>query len=104
MIITGWGAWDPLIFLLLLIAITLIVYFIRCLGEDKCREEKDKTAPFFSGNIAPGKTRFINVYWGFFEALNRYYRWMKMIHNGIINDYIYWFILLVIIIGVVVLI
>jgi len=99
MIITGSGSWSPLVFLLCIIVISLIVYLIRSLGERECRKEKDKTAAFFSGNQPLMKNKVTNIYWGFFEALSRYYGWMEKIHNGIVNDYIYWFVLVVIIIS-----
>jgi len=98
MIVTGLGSWSPLIFLLCFATISIIVFFIRCLGEKECIKEKEKTVLFFSGNPPPIENRATNIYWGFFEAMGRYYRRMKRIHSGVVNDYVYWFVFVVVVI------
>lgn len=103
MITTGFGSWSPLVFLVFSIVVVLFVYIIRSLGESGYRKEKEKEVVFFSGNLPPAD-RITGIYWGFFEALRRYYKWMEKIHNGIVNDYVYWFVLTVtVIIGLVML-
>jgi hypothetical protein len=93
MILTASGSWNPLVFLLCCAAASLIVLLVRALGERGCRKEKEKSATFFSGDLSPEENRATNPYWGFFEALKGYYRRMERIHNGVINDYVYWFVL-----------
>ncbi len=95
MITTGMGSWSPLVFLICVAFIAAVVQIIRSLGEGGFRREEDKAEAFFSGGKIPIKNRVTDVYWGFFEAMGRYYGWMKRIHSGIVNDYVYWFVLLV---------
>ncbi|PJB21233.1 MAG: hydrogenase, partial [Euryarchaeota archaeon CG_4_9_14_3_um_filter_38_12] len=66
------------------------------------------TKPFLSGNPEPEKEnvhiRAGNLFWGFTEALKDYYTPAVKEHTGIVNDYVYWFVIvlavLFIIIGV----
>jgi hypothetical protein len=103
MMVTGSGSWSPLVFLLAMAAVSLAVLLIRHLGEKGYRKEREKALPFFSGDVSMAENRITEIYWGFSESLGRYYRWMKRAHNGIVNDYVYWFVLaLVVIISVVV--
>ena len=85
---TGTGFWDPVAWLFSLLVVFLLVYFIRSFGERKCI----KQAPFFSGALPP-KDKKIGAYWGFFVNLDWYYKFLKKFHNGIVNDYIFWFVL-----------
>ncbi len=91
--------WNPLVGVCFFLLIVLFVYFIRSCGEGKCQEKTEQTRPFFSGNLpSQNSLKIHKVYWGFFEALKGYYHRLKAIHNGIINDYVYWFVLVVVII------
>lgn len=103
MISTGFGFWSPIIFLLFIAVIGLIVFIIRSLGEKRYSKEKDKAIIFFSGDLPPRRS-VGNVYWGFFEFMKKYYEQMEKIHNGLVNDYIYWLVLLAVVILVVVVI
>jgi hypothetical protein len=94
MIRTGVGSWAPQEFLFGVLALALIVFIISSLGERKCKKEKDKVSSFYSGDRPPEGNRATGIYWGFFKALDRYYRWTKKAHNGIVNDYAYWFVFL----------
>jgi len=95
---TGTGFWNPLLGLSFCLIIILLVYLIRFQGEKKYKEKTEQTLPFFAGNLPSRKSLKIhNVYWGFFEALKGYYRRIKAVHTGIINDYIYWFVLVIVI-------
>jgi len=95
---TGTGFWNPLMMLFSAIIITSLVYFMRSFGEKKYRKDTKQTIPFFAGGFAPSNVRVGNTYWGFEVYLERYYNLIKRFHNGSINDYIYWFILTLIII------
>lgn len=96
---TGAGFWNPLLELGFFLLIILLVYFIRRPGESKYKEKTEQVLPFFAGNLASREAlRIHNIYWGFFEALKKYYRLLKAVHTGIINDYIYWFVLVLVII------
>jgi hypothetical protein len=92
--------WNPLIFVISLAVIALIVWIIRQRGEDK----KKKTSAFFAANPVPPGNKINHMYWGFHIALGRVYEVLKDLHSGLLNEYIYWFVLLMIIISVVILI
>ena len=94
------GIWSPLMFLSAAAVILVFVYMIRSAGTKKYKKNTDQALPFFSGNRAP-ETNIPsgNLYWGFFEALKKYYAWLIRFHTGMVNDYIYSFVLLVVIIA-----
>jgi len=95
---TGTGFWNPLLGLGFFLFIILLIYLIRSQGEKKNKENTEQTFPFFAGNLASRKSlRVSNIYWGFFEALKKYYGYLKAFHTGIINDYIYWLVLVLVI-------
>ncbi len=93
------STWSPLAWLSIFIVAAIIVYVIRSAGKKGYKKGTEQAVAFFSGgrppegNIAPG-----NLYWGFTEALKRYYRWLMRMHTGIINDYVYSFVLLLVIV------
>jgi hypothetical protein len=92
----GW--WAPLVWLAVFIIALAVAYVIRSAGKKDYKRGTEQTVPFFSGarppegNIAPG-----NLYWGFTEALKKYYRWIMRAHTGMVNDYIYSFVVLLVI-------
>ena len=90
---TGAGFWSPLMLFFSLVIIIALVYLIRSFGEKRYKRGTEQTAPFFSGAQAPGKTGIGDIYWGFFAHMDRYYGWLKSLHSGVVNDYIYLFIL-----------
>jgi len=95
---TGTGSWNPIMWLISLLVMVLLASLIRSFGEKKYKKGTEQTMAFFSGNPPPSEPiKASNIYWGFFEAMNRYYAWMRNIHTGIVNDYVYWFILTVVI-------
>ena len=106
---TGYGFWNPLVWLLA-IAITIGVgYLIWRLGEKGYHRGTEQTKPFISGNVEPEKgevhIRAGNLYWGFLEALSGYYKRAVPIHSGLLNDYVLWFLgtmaLIILLIGVI---
>ncbi len=97
-LMTEAGYWNPLLWLLAFIITAALVYVIRSRGKKKYRPGTQQTMPFFSGNLPPEKgIKAVNLYWGFFEALEKYYRWLKRMHTGMVNDYIFSFVLLLIV-------
>ena len=96
---TGTGFWNPLVWLISLIIIFLLVYFLRCFGEKKYNRGIEQTTPFYAGNIPPKlPIKCNNIYWGFFRALDKYYESLMNIHTGLVGDYVYWFVLTIVII------
>ena len=89
------GYWDPLLWVLAIVVISLIVYIIRAAGKKEFKRG-DQEKPYYSGLKEPSKeemhVRASNIYWGFTEALKGYYVSLKKMHSGLLNDYIIWFI------------
>ena len=97
---TGSGVWSPVAFLAASAVILMMVYLIRSTGTKKYKKGTEQTVPFFSGSRPPEKNiHSSNLYWGFFEAMKKYYRWMMRLHTGIVNDYVYSFVLLLVIVA-----
>ncbi len=88
------GYYSPLIFLAAAIITAIITYLIWRTGSEDVTGDKTGE-PFLSGNPEFSKTESHvsgdNLYWGLKQALGGYYRWMKKIHTGIINDYTIWY-------------
>lgn len=106
-LMTGFGFWNPLIWLIAFIVIYLIVNFFVKHGKEDTEKEGDMLLPFTSGNYVSEEDMHIrasNVYWGFMEAMKGYYNLMAKMHTGIMSDYVYWYIsvlaIIIILIGV----
>ncbi len=94
------GFWNPLLWVAVFAIATLIVYLIRRRGVKSYGRRTEQTLPFFSGNVAPGQNvKPGNLYWGFFTAMEEYYNWMKGIHTGVVNDYVYAFVFLTVVLA-----
>lgn len=92
---TGFGMWNPLIWIIAFVIIYLIVEFFRDHGNAKTKREGDALEPFVSGNPITDEAMHIkasNVYWGFTEAMKGYYKTLTKMHTGIMSDYVYWYI------------
>ncbi len=93
---TSSGYWYPIIMLIAFIISWLIAYLIWRRGEKSYKKNTEEDDVFFAGNPPPqGELAHIkgnNLGWGFVEALDGFYNGMKRMHNGIINDYVGWFI------------
>ncbi|RKY40709.1 MAG: hydrogenase [Candidatus Makaraimicrobium thalassicum] len=90
---TGAGFWNPVILSFSLIVVICLVYFVRSFGEKKYKKGTEQTDPFFSGAPAPQKVGGGNIYGIFFTYMDEYYVLLKRMHTGVINDYVYWFVL-----------
>ena len=93
MLETGFGYWDAIAWIVAFIVICIVVYIIRGFGKREHRKEAEE--PFFSGVELPDEKMHVkasNIYWGFIESMKGYYDVMKKMHDGIINNYISWFI------------
>jgi len=91
---TGSGYWNPLMWLIATILTLIIAYIIWVRGEKNYKRGTEQTKPFISGNPEPPKgvvhIRAGNLYWGFIDALDRYYRYLIPLHTGIMTDYLLW--------------
>ncbi len=93
---TGFGAWNPLLWLVALVVALLIAWLIRSRGESARPSGAESAKPYLSGNDAPSAEEThvgaSNLYWGFTDALKGYYDRVVPIHSGILTDYVLWFI------------
>ena len=76
----------------------VIAYLVRAMGSNKCKHSVEQEMPFFSGNRHPDDgIESENLYWGFFKSMESYYEFMKKMHSGIVNDYVFWLVLLAVV-------
>lgn len=103
---TGSGHWNAILWVIFTVIIGLGVLWIRNKGEDRYKKDTDQTKPFLSGNPEVSKedshVRASHIYWGFTEALKKYYEPLVKIHSGNINDYSGWIVLMMAIIFIVI--
>lgn len=98
-LVTPGGVWNPILFIVFLSIVGFISYLIYRWGEGDVSPEKG-SKPFLSGNPEISKEAHrmsgSNLYWGLFESMEKYYELMKKMHSGLINDYIFWFLLVIV--------
>lgn len=89
---TGYGAWNPLVWLLVFVITLVLAILIRRLGEPGYKKDSDQTKPFMSGNETPDDHHIgaSNLYWGYLEALKGYYEKLIPLHTGVATDYVLW--------------
>jgi len=106
---TGYGFWNPLVWLTVIIIALLVVYIIRSFGRTDYKKSTMQTKPFLSGNPEGDKesshVKASNLYWGFMEAMKMVYNFLTKMHTGNVSDYVLWFIVImglffIIIVGV----
>ncbi len=100
------SGWNPLVLILLALIVGVLVYMIYRLGNHSYKETKYKREPFLSGNSPADDPDSLhiggsNLYWGFTRALKRYFEPLVRGHTGLLNDYLYWFVITVVVIMVV---
>jgi uncharacterized membrane protein len=92
----GYAVWAPIIWIIALVVIAVMVLVWRSRGQKKYKKGTAQTDVFLSGvKVPPEEQRHVkaeNIYWGFFEALKGLYRAIMKPHTGIVNDYILWFV------------
>ncbi len=91
---TGFGFWNPLVWLAALLAAVIIALVIRSFGAKDYKKGTDQTLPFLSGDkqaeVEYIHVRASNLYWGYLEALKGYYSRVVPLHTGIMTDYLLW--------------
>lgn len=97
--------WAPLLCLIAFLIVIAITYAYRHRGEAGYKEDTEQTEVFLSGEDVPEEglrhVRSHNMYWGFFEAMKRYYDPTVRAHSGIVNDYLIWLLALTAVTGIV---
>ena len=105
-LVTGFGVWNPLIWIVVIAVALLFSWLIWRCGEEDYEEDAETTAPYLSGNAEPKKgavhIRAGNMYWGFTKALSAYYVRLIPLHSGFVNAYVSWFLIGVVILFAVV--
>ncbi len=90
------GSWDPIIWLLLLLSVTIAVCLVAVLGNPEPKtteiteetEGDDKFESFFSGEKAVfSQVGGSDLFWGFKHNWRRYFSFMHDWHSGVVNDY-----------------
>lgn len=92
------GAWQPVMWLLLLISVTLAVCIVALLGGDEKatvtsevaspQDNDPKYDSFFSGEASMySQVGGSDLFWGFKHNWRRYFSFMHHWHSGVVNDY-----------------
>lgn len=92
------GAWQPVMWLLLLISVTLAVCIVALLGgDDKATVTSEAASPqdndpkydsFFSGEASVySQVGGSDLFWGFKHNWRHYFSFMHHWHSGVVNDY-----------------
>lgn len=91
---TGFGAWNPVVWLAVFAVLVVIALLIRSPGSRRYKKNTAQTKPFISGNPEPSDSeshiRASNLYWGYIEALREYYVRLVPLHSGVATDYVLW--------------
>lgn len=91
---TGSGSWNPALWLLAFAAALIVSLFIRSRGRKDYKIDSDQDMPFISGNDEPenggGHIPASNMYWGFLESMQTYYKRIVPLHTGAVTDYLAW--------------
>lgn len=103
-LITGYGVWNPLVWLVVIAVSFVFAFAVYRLGEKDYDKDTEQTKPYLCGNDEPAKEdvhiKGSNMYYGFTNALKGYYDKLVPLHSGIINDYVSWFLIGVVVIFV----
>lgn len=85
--------WDPLLFVALFTGIFFLTLLFNKLWN-RSYSKGEQEEPFISGNEEEPSMHLKapNLYWGFFEIFKEFYSKMNEMHSNVVNDYIYWFI------------
>ncbi len=92
------GAWQPVMWLLLLVSVTLAVCIVALLGSDDkapAISETNTDTPadpkyesFFSGEASVySQVGGSDLFWGFKHNWRHYFSFMHNWHSGVVNDY-----------------
>jgi len=87
----GWS-WGPIEFTAAAALLIFLVYAASRLLFNTKHKKGLQQKPFLGGNDAEAPHYAAgNLYWGFTNALGRYYKAVVPLHSGSINDYIAFF-------------
>lgn len=94
---TDVGYWHAIIWAISFIVLGILAYVLRNLGSKSYKMGTEQVKPYLSGTTEYDKTRVAgeNVYWGFVQALKKYYTRIVPVHSGIVSEYIYWLVVVI---------
>ena len=88
--------WSPVALIIAFAILIALSYLFRSHGQKNYKKGTAQSQIFLSGEEAPEASqqhiKAHNIYWGFFQAMKRYYNPAIKAHTVIINDYIIWLI------------
>lgn len=90
--------WYPAIMLVILLFLMLIFYIWgRLYFRKDYNADTDQIKPYNSGNLdeVNYSIKSSNLYWGFRKSMEVYFRNLKALHEGDLNDYVKWFVIFV---------
>ncbi len=100
--------WAPIVLIIAFVIVLVVTLLYRSRGQAKFKEGTEQGEVFYSGENVPEElqrhVRSHNMYWGFFEAMKRYYDPTVRAHTGIVNDYLIWLLGLTALAGVVIIV
>ena len=85
--------WQPKIALISLFLIFFVVYLLYLIGEKRYKKGTPQTTSYFSGESPLKNIKLENIYWGFFKDLEKLYGFLSRIQKENANDYVFLFIL-----------
>jgi|GEM_PF-691437 len=90
--------WIPLL-MVAIFAVLMVIFHLwgKKSFRDDYNENTDQVKPYNSGNLdeVNYNIKSSNLYWGFKKAMDRYFDVMKNIHDGDLNNYAKWFVIVV---------
>lgn len=98
--------WAPIVAIIAFLIAFVIALLYRSRGQGRYKEGTEQGEVFYSGENVPAdaRVRSHNMYWGFFEAMKRYYDPTVRAHTGIVNDYLIWLLGLTALAGIAILV
>lgn len=100
--------WAPIVAIIAFAIAFVIALLYRSRGRGGYKEGTEQGEVFYSGEDVPEEVqrhvRSHNMYWGFFEAMKRYYDPTMRAHTGIVNDYLIWLLGLTALAGIAILV
>ncbi len=90
--------WIPLL-LVAVFFVFMVVFHVwgRKFFRNDYNENSDQVKPYNSGNLdeVNYSVKSSNLYWGFKKSMDRYFDIMKKFHDGDLNNYAKWFVIVV---------
>ena len=94
---TGSGFWTPIVWVIAIVVAFLVMYILRMFGNKTYKKDTEQVKSFLSGNPEYSKEHMhikaSNLYWGFTQSMDGFYKILRKIHTGNASDYVLWFVI-----------